>query len=329
MPVFDFFTSNLSELYGYLFDANKRIFWMYVASSVALAFIAFIFVGRTTGVTLSPDKPQNFLSFLFPKRVWLAKSAKQDYALFIINKLFKAALFPLIVVTMVPIALGVSSVIESLFGVIEHIALPAGAVIGIFTLFLFLVDDFTRFLLHYLLHKVPVLWEFHKVHHSAKVLTPMTIYRSHPVENYLYACRMALTQGLVVGVCYYFFGPNLKMYDIFGANAFVFAFNFMGSNLRHSHIWLSWGDKVENWLISPAQHQVHHSSQAKYFDVNFGSALAIWDRMAKCLVKASTVKELTLGVSSKEADHSTLWKIYSQPFVRIFKRFSGVFNAKR
>jgi hypothetical protein len=68
-------------------------------------------------------------------------------------------------------------------------------------------------------------------------MTPMTIYRSHPFESYLYACRMALSQGIAVGIGYYLFGPTLSMYDLLGANIFVFTFNVMGSNLRHSHLW--------------------------------------------------------------------------------------------
>lgn len=321
MSIVDFFSTNLVELSQYIIDANKRIFWLYILSSVILAFIVYIIVPKQ-------QKKHHFFAYLLPKKIFLSHSAKQDYLLFIANKFIKAIIFPVVVVTMVPIALAISSGLEGLFGTFEHLTLEKWQVISIFTFLLFLVDDFTRFLLHYLLHKVPILWEFHKVHHSAKVLTPMTIYRSHPVENYLYACRMALTQGVVVGVCYYFLGPTLKMFDILGANAFVFVFNIMGANLRHSHIWLSWGDKIEHWFISPAQHQVHHSADKEYYDVNFGSALAVWDRITSSLVKASGVKTLTLGVSDDQADHSSIMKIYLEPFIRIYRKVSLFFIGK-
>ncbi|WP_342780243.1 sterol desaturase family protein [Colwellia echini] len=241
-----------------------------------------------------------------------------------INKLIKSALFPLIVISMAPIAIAISSGIESIFGYLKPLVLPHGVIIAIFTLVLFVFDDLTRFLLHYLLHKLPALWEFHKVHHSALVLTPFTIYRSHPVESLLYAFRMVLTQGVVVGVCYYFFGPTLKMYDILGANAFVFAFNVLGSNIRHSHIWLSWGNKIENYFISPAQHQIHHSDQAKHFDKNFGSALAIWDRLFACHIKASTIKvkqgeKITYGISVNHQGHNSLAQLYFEPFKKAYQ----------
>ncbi|REL28479.1 sterol desaturase family protein [Thalassotalea euphylliae] len=337
----DFFLSNFKELSLYVLDANKRIYWGYIASSIALATLVFWRVSKQRQTSPLAETHYNaehlagksairrFWHFLFPASIYLSQSAKNDYALFVLNKLLKAALFPLVVITMVPIALGISSALESVFGVIEHIQLSAATTMLVFTVLLFIVDDFTRFLLHYMLHKIPFMWEFHKVHHSAKVLTPFTIYRSHPVESYLYACRMALTQGTVVGLCYFLFGPTLKMIDIVGANLFVFAFNIMGSNLRHSHIWLSWGDKVENWFISPAQHQIHHSDSPKLFDVNLGSALAIWDRLFGTLVRASNVKKLSIGIGDEYAEHQTLRGIYLQPFAKSWQVLTRSFRANK
>ncbi len=320
--MFDFLSINITELSQYFFDANKRIYFVYLLSALALA--APIYWLKFSSFSLLP-----FLRFVFPKSIYTHKSARHDYVLLVINKLIKAAFFPFIVITMAPVAIGVSSVIEYVFGYFEPIDLPASAIIAIFTLLLFLFDDFTRFYLHYILHKIPALWEFHKVHHSALVLTPFTIYRSHPVESLLYAFRMTLTQGLVVGLCYYFFGPTLKMYDILGANAFVFLFNFFGSNLRHSHIWLSWGDKVENYFISPAQHQIHHSDNRKHFDTNFGSALALWDRLFSCHIKASQVGKITFGISVNHKGHNSLIQIYLEPFKKAAQSLFPRNNIKK
>lgn len=333
----EFLFTNFKALSSYLLDANQRIFWGYLVSSLSLAALVYYWqIKRGLKSPLTSDYlPKHdelaeakqeksllnfgyFLRYLFPRKVYFSQSARNDYWLFILNKLLKAALFPAVIITMVPVALTVSDGFEALFGHFEPLQLSSALVMAIFTIALFIFDDFTRFLLHYILHKVPVLWEFHKVHHSAQVLTPMTIYRSHPVESYLYACRMALTQGFVVGASYYFLGPTLKMIDIVGANLFVFAFNILGSNLRHSHIWLTWGDKLENWLISPAQHQVHHSDNPKHFDVNLGTALAIWDRMFSCHIKASQVDKLTIGIGEQYAQHSTLVGIYAQPFKQAY-----------
>jgi sterol desaturase/sphingolipid hydroxylase (fatty acid hydroxylase superfamily) len=316
MVIVDFLTTNILAVFSYFEDANKRTFWLYLASALLLAIPAYFINQKSRGVVA-------FFAYVFPKSVYSAHSARQDYALLILNKLVKAALFPLVIFTMAPIALAISSSLEFVFGQREFIALSPFSIMVIFTIILFLFDDFTRFYLHYLLHRVPMLWAFHKVHHSATVLTPFTIYRSHPLENYLYACRMAVTQGAAVGIGYYLFGPTLKMIDILGANFFVFLFNLFGSNLRHSHIWLSWGDRIENWLISPAQHQVHHSNKAKHHHRNFGSALAIWDRLFKTHILASQVGKITFGLSDPRVDHSSIAKIYYRPFVDVMNRIKS------
>ncbi|CAH9051079.1 hypothetical protein PSECIP111854_00664 [Pseudoalteromonas sp. CIP111854] len=304
------------SLPNYLLDANKRIYIPYLLTAIVMAVPVYFAAQAQRSL-------RGFLAFLLPKKVWLCKSAKLDYCLLITNVLLKAALFTPIVLTMVPVAIATTDILEWGFGQPLHLAWSDTAVIAIFTVMLFIVDDLTRFLLHLLLHKVPFLWEFHKVHHSAKVLTPFTIYRSHPVESYLYACRMALTQGLVVGFGYHFFGTGLSMFDILGANAFVFLFNIFGANLRHSHIRFSWGDKLEGWLISPAQHQIHHSDNPKHFDTNLGSALAIWDRMYGSLIKASAAPNINIGVGRYDAGHDSVAAIYLKPFRQAFMTLLG------
>lgn len=320
--MFDFLSINITELSQYFFDANKRIYIAYLLSALALAIPVYWI--KFSSFSLLP-----FLRFVLPKLIYTHQSARHDYALLVINKVIKSVLFPIIVISMAPIAIGVSSTIESAFGYIKPITLSSSAIIVVFTSLLFLFDDLTRFILHYLMHKIPMLWEFHKVHHSAKVLTPFTIYRSHPVESLLYAFRMTLTQGFVVGVCYYLFGPTLKMYDILGANAFVFLFNFLGSNLRHTHIWLSWGDRIESYFISPAQHQIHHSDNPKHFDANFGSALALWDRLFFCHIKASQVDKITYGISVKHQGHNSLSQIYFEPFKKATQSLLSIISQRK
>lgn len=298
----------------YIDDANKRLFWWYLLSAVLLAVPVYLKMRKTR-------KGLSFFAYLFDKRIWLADSAKQDYALWVINRFIRVFIYAPIILLMVPVAMGFSGWLESLFGSATFIIWPKWAIITVFTIALFLADDFSRFFLHWLLHKVPFLWHFHKVHHSAKVLTPFTVYRSHPVESYLYACRMALSQGMVVGGAYYLFGPNLAMFDIVGANVFVFAFNIMGSNLRHSHVWLSWGPALEKWFISPAQHQIHHSDQRAHFDTNMGSALAIWDRMFGTLIRADEVGRIRFGLGKGNTEHQNLWQLYVHPFRDAFAKF--------
>jgi sterol desaturase/sphingolipid hydroxylase (fatty acid hydroxylase superfamily) len=321
MQIVDLLSESILSLPGYLIDANKRIFGIYLVSAILLAIPAYL-------VQKNHFRLRAFWGYLFNKKIWLHPSARLDYKLFIVNRVLKILISAPIVLTMVPIAIGFSDLLETVFGKITPMTNNSIIVISIFTFILFLLDDLTRFILHLALHKVPILWDFHKVHHSAKVMTPMTIYRSHPFESYLYACRMALSQGLAVGIGYYFFGPKLNMFDLLGANIFVFVFNVMGSNLRHSHVWWSWGDKIEAWFISPAQHQVHHSDRPEHFDRNLGSALAIWDRMIGTLTTSSNVGKIRFGLGDNDPGHQSMYQVYLKPFKDNVSRVKQIKSKK-
>lgn len=313
----DQFTTELIALGKYLIDPNKRLFIGYLLGAALCAALVYCIQNRHS------KSAKGFFLYLLNPRIWLHKSALLDYQLFIVNRVIRALLWAPLILTMVPIAIAVSDGLEWLFNTTEPLSNNQTLAVLVFTLVLFLFDDFTRFLLHYLMHRIPILWEFHKVHHSATVMTPMTVYRSHPVENFLYASRMAIAQGCAVGICYFVFGPTLSMADILGANVFIFLFNVMGSNLRHSHVKWRWGNAIEKWLISPMQHQIHHGREEKYHDKNFGTALAIWDRIFGTLVLSGNISYLVFGLGKNEKQYTSVLAAYVMPLVACKKQFSA------
>ena len=136
---------DLIALPTYLIDANKRIYLPYLLSAVVMAYLVF-------RVSASNKTAKGFLLFLFPKKVWLCKSAKLDYTLLVTNKIIKAATFAPIVLTMVPVAIAVTDLLEWVLGKPIMLQWPEASVIAFFTLILFLLDDFTRYLLLSLIH---------------------------------------------------------------------------------------------------------------------------------------------------------------------------------
>ncbi|AWB67324.1 sterol desaturase family protein [Saccharobesus litoralis] len=324
--VLDFLQSNLNDLLDYVNDPNKRLFWGYLVSATLLAVSILALTAKST-LEHTPTANKSLLAHIFNFRVWLNKTSRQDYLLWLLNKLIRSLLIVPLLFSMVPIALCVSKALSGILPVFS-LTVPQEQVFFIFTTLLFLLDDFSRFFLHWLLHKVPVLWAFHQVHHSATRMTPFTVYRSHPIENMLYAMRMALAQGIAVGICFYLFGPKLQMIDILGANLFIFAFNIMGSNLRHSHIWWSWG-KMEKWFISPAQHQLHHSRAREHYDCNLGTALTIWDRLFGTAIYATKQKQrrLRFGINHPNLNTSFV-HLYWVPFVDAWKNIVRLFQTR-
>jgi sterol desaturase/sphingolipid hydroxylase (fatty acid hydroxylase superfamily) len=124
---------------------------------------------------------------------------------------------------------------------------------------------------------VPLLWRFHAIHHSAEVLTPLTLYRVHFIELFINSCRSLLVIGGVSSAFIYVFDDSISLLQVMGVSVFTMLFNLAGANLRHSHVWVGFGI-AEHWFISPAQHQIHHSTKPVHRNCNFGAILAIWDR---------------------------------------------------
>lgn len=293
-------------VFEYLINSGRRTYWIYLLSSFAIA-IVFIYFNRKY-------KRVNFSS-----KLWLHPSSKLDYYYFLLSYFIKILLIFPIVISAKTVAFSVNKYLYYNFGFNHIQSISYEMIIVLYTITIFVVSDFTRYWLHRFLHTIPLLWEFHKVHHSAKVLNPLTFYRIHPVENILYGFRYSLSIGLITGVFIYFFGSKIGLYEILGANIFVFVFSLLGSNLRHSHIPLGYFKFLEKWLISPKQHQIHHSK--KYFNKNYGSYLAIWDRVFGSLKLSHEVNVLKFGLRKEQMkNYESLIKIIFYPFINILRR---------
>ena len=92
------------------------------------------------------------------------------------------------------------------------------------------------------MHRSPVLWAFHRVHHTAECLTPFTVLRTHPVEGILFGFRSALVQGLLIGIFVFVFADRVTLISLLGGNLFISVLNLLGSNLRHSPVPISYGE---------------------------------------------------------------------------------------
>ena len=104
---------------------------------------------------------------------------------------------------------------------------------------LFLAYELGYWFNHWLSHKVPLLWEFHKVHHTAEVLTPLTNFRVHPVYTWIFANILALSAAIANGLGNYMFGDTAYQYALSDTNIILVLFIHTYVHLQHSHMWIS------------------------------------------------------------------------------------------
>lgn len=192
------------------------------------------------------------------------------------------------------------------------------SVVLLLTITSFVFFDFLRFIQHFCMHKFHIFWNFHQVHHSATYLTPITLYRVHPIENLISAFRRFFGQSLIFGIFIFLFGSNVNAYDIVGVNALSFVANLALSNLRHSPIPISFGN-LENIFLSPAQHQLHHSNDPRLMHSNFGVVLSIWDKFMGSFVLYKK-QQIVFGLRGKFISSSQFSQHLFIPFALSFQR---------
>ena len=130
-----------------------------------------------------------------------------------------------------------------------------------------LAHDFWFYWGHRIEHAVPVLWSFHKLHHSDELMNTSTWARDHFLQNSWRAFFSVFTLGM-------FF--DLDFADAGKAALYSYMFLAGLSLFYHSaiRVQLPWLDRI---LVTPQVHRIHHSIDAVHHNRNFADALPIFD----------------------------------------------------
>ena len=161
--------------------------------------------------------------------------------------------------------------------------------------------DFGLFVSHWLHHKIPILWAFHAVHHSAPEMTPLTATRVHPVEYFVSRVIATATTGLLLGVWRAMVQPVLSVQTILGTHAVFFVFQLAFAAVRHSSVPMSFGP-LERVFVSPRMHQLHHSVDPSHHDRNFGTVLSVWDALFGLRIRTTPPGGVRFGVLGMDGD---------------------------
>lgn len=163
--------------------------------------------------------------------------------------------------------LGAAALVAALdapgWGVLQRLEIVGTAAIAVTVL----VVSLASFLLHVASHRWAWLWRIHRVHHADTRLDITTNFRHHPLEpvvGLVWISAVALVFGLApLGLALY------------GAAALLLGI------VSHADLALPrWLDRAIGWLVvTPAFHHVHHSSDQRRTDSNYGEVLSFWDRL--------------------------------------------------
>jgi sterol desaturase/sphingolipid hydroxylase (fatty acid hydroxylase superfamily) len=286
--------------------------WVLNVLGAAITFVVRNDHGR-------PKTFREFWRYLFPSGIFTRKSTRLDAAFYVIDHLdFIFILAPLLIGSSIISVLTYDGM-TTLFGVHAQGPVTMGKWVFV-AIVVTIAYDFAVFYMHYLDHKIQVLWQFHKVHHAAEYLIPITNRRFHPVQQIWDLNGEMLTVGSLLGFLSYAFSMPIVQDTILGVDIY-YALNVMSfHHLRHSHINMSYGPLLEKWIMSPAQHHLHHSQEAHHWDKNFGLLLSVWDRMFGTLVYSQPLGSFRVGLRENEGrEFQSVYQFYTTPFVLLWR----------
>jgi sterol desaturase/sphingolipid hydroxylase (fatty acid hydroxylase superfamily) len=282
------------------------------ALCISVLFLAFKRYKRNRRIRI-----KTIARALFPRRILASRSNFTDIGYLFFNVFVFGVIFGWAVLSYQFLSNAIVGLLVATFGAVQPTLLPAIVSRSIITVMLFLAYELGYWLNHYLSHRIPFLWEFHKVHHTASVLTPLTLFRVHPVYTAIFANILAIATAIAGGLGNYIFGQTTYQYALSDSNIILVIFIHTYVHLQHTHLWIPFTGLLGRIFMSPAHHQVHHSTSPAHFNKNLGSCLAVWDWMFGTLYVPK--KEPEVSSFGVEPDNKDVDTIYGALFAPIFR----------
>ena len=162
-------------------------------------------------------------------------------------------------------------------------------------LVLFVVRDFIQWNVHRLLHRVPFLWEFHKVHHSVEQMGFAAHLRYHWMENVVYNTLQYIPLALIG----------------FGINDFIIVhlITTVIGHCNHSNIRVPLGP-LKYLFNNPQMHIWHHARDLPpehRYGMNYGLSLSIWDYLFRTAYIPHNGRDIPLGFHDMKEFPQTFW----------------------
>jgi sterol desaturase/sphingolipid hydroxylase (fatty acid hydroxylase superfamily) len=262
------------------------------ATTIPVEYLSHTKVAVTVGVLALLWAWETWLPF-FERRKGRLRHAGRNLAVALLNTVVLAVAFS----TGIAFVAGWAQ--EQGLGLLHAIDLgtPARLVLALVLL------DGWMYLWHRANHTIPLLWRFHRMHHSETEMDVTTATRFHLGEH---VGASVLRAGLIPLLGFEVW--QLIVYDIVLIGVTM---------LHHSNISLSGYDRSLRWLIvTPDMHKIHHSDWREETDSNYSTVFSVWDRLARTFRMRADPKTLRFGLPEfPDPGWQTVWGMLKTPFV--------------
>lgn len=199
------------------------------------------------------------------------------------------------------------SVVVICIGIFQKYAIIHTSFTWYWFIYGYLVYELNNFIRHYLTHKIRLLWCFHSVHHSAEDLNSSITLTTSFVEN-LYTEFFAATFCMLLGLQPLMFFTIMIIDSIWGA--FV---HMSEDSLKNAKLGF-----LENFILTPSHHRVHHGRNHLYMDTNFCSIINIWDIVFRTYQKEENAVPVDYGIT-REMNANSFTDVYFGELVDLWK----------
>jgi len=220
------------------------------------------------------------------KSAFNVKESMGNLGIFIGNNLMK------------PLSLGWKYIVLGWVEPFGFFAIP----VNVFTVILtFLAAEFGFYWYHRLSHEVPLLWTLHHTHHSGMRMNLTTAVRLNWLGTFL--SPLIYVPFVLLG-----FSADILILSL--------AIGLFFQYFLHTEAIGKLGFLEGKLLNTPSAHRVHHGSNEKYIDKNYGGMLIVFDRIFGTY--QSETEKVKYGVTTGFYSNNP-FKLNFMPFIEYLK----------
>jgi sterol desaturase/sphingolipid hydroxylase (fatty acid hydroxylase superfamily) len=165
--------------------------------------------------------------------------------------------------------------------------------------------DLSAYVAHLLLHKLPLGWRFHRVHHSELEVDVTTAFRQHPGET-LWRLLWQCIGTVIFGLPFWILPVYLSL-------------SSLNALLEHANLRMH--ERVDRFLqlliVTPNMHKIHHSRNVAETDSNYSNIFSIWDRLFRTYTRRTEYRTLRYGLDGFDNKRKQrLKELMIEPFRR-------------
>ena len=157
----------------------------------------------------------------------------------------------------------------------------------------FVVDDFLYYWFHRTAHRIRWFWASHVIHHSSQHYNLSTALRQ------TWTGQLSLSFAFRLPLFFIGFPPKMIL--------FCAGLNLVYQFFIHTEVVRRLPFGLEYWLNTPSHHRVHHGTNARYLDRNFGGVFIIWDRLFNTFEPERDDEPVRYGIVRNLATFNPLW----------------------